>query len=205
MRRSAILWMILMFGGAHAAHAQSSGSIFSPDAPNLFLFRDVKARSVGDIVTIQILESASATSTANTATEKKGDILVTAPNLFGLEKGNSALDFSKILQGSSAITFGGQGSTTRSGELQASLTAKVVEVRPNGDLVLEGTKDVVVNHERQSLTIRGVVRQRDVSPANIVLSTAIAQMDVKFDGKGVVANANKPGFLYWLLSKITPF
>jgi flagellar L-ring protein FlgH len=103
------------------------------------------------------------------------------------------------------LNFAGQGSTTRSGQLQASLTARVCEVLPNGDLVIEGTKDVTVNRERQSLTIRGVIRTRDVSPYNVVFSTAISHMEVKFDGKGVVSDANKPGFLYWLLSKITPF
>ena len=184
---------------------QRSTSLFSPAAPNLFLFRDVKARSVNDIVTIQIIESATASNSANTTTQKTGDITVTAPALAGLEKGASALNFAKVLQGTSALNFAGQGSTTRSGELQAWLTARVVEVLPNGDLVIEGTKDVTINRERQSLTVRGVVRSRDVSPGNVVLSTAIAHMEVKFDGKGIVSSANSPGFLHWLFTKITPF
>ena len=80
------------------------------------------------------------------------------------------------------------------------MTARVCEVLPNGDLVLEGTKDVTVNRERQSLTIRGVIRTRDISPGNVVFSTAISHMEVKFDGKGIISDANKPGFLYWLIS-----
>jgi flagellar L-ring protein FlgH len=185
--------------------APAPGSLFSPTNPNLFLFRDVKARNANDIVTIQIVESATASNSANTSTQKQGDVNVAAPSLFGLEAGNSTLSFAKILQGSSSMNFGGQGTTSRSGNLQAWLSARVVEVLPNGDLVIEGTKDVTVNNERQTLRIRGVVRQRDVTPSNIVLSTAIAHLEVQFDGKGVVSNANKPGWLYWLFSKVLPF
>jgi flagellar L-ring protein precursor FlgH len=174
----------------------ASTSLFSPASPNLFLFRDIKARSLNDIVTIQIIENAAASNSANTSSQKKTDINLAAAGF------NS---FDKAFQASSALNFDGQGSTTRSGQLQASLTARVSEVLPNGDLVIEGTKDVTVNRERQSLAIRGVIRTRDINPNNVVLSTAISHMEVKFDGKGIVSDANKPGFLYWLLSKISPF
>jgi flagellar L-ring protein precursor FlgH len=173
----------------------ASTSLFSPASPNLFLFRDIKARSLNDLVTIQIIENAAASNSANTSSQKKTDINLAA----------AASSFDKAFQASSALNFDGQGSTTRSGQLQAWLTARVSEVLPNGDLVIEGTKDVTVNRERQSLTIRGVIRTRDVNPNNVVLSTAISHMEVKFDGKGIVSDSNKPGFLYWLLSKISPF
>ena len=75
----------------------------------------------------------------------------------------------------------------------------------NGDLVIEGKKEVTVNRERQILSIRGIVRSFDVAPTNVVMSTAIANMEVKFDGKGVVADANKPGWLFRLIQIITPF
>ncbi len=184
--------------------APNGASLFSPTNPNLFLFHDVKAQRANDIVTIQIVESATATNSANTSTTKSGNIAAAAPGLLGLEK-NTSLDFSKLLQGSSSLGFGGNGTTSRTGQLQAWLSARVVEVLPNGDLVLEGTKDVTINRERQSLRIRGVVRQRDVTPGNIVLSTALAHMEVEFDGKGIVSSANNPGWLHWLFTKIAPF
>ena len=84
--------------------------------------------------------------------------------------------------------------------MQAAISARVVEVFPNGDLAIEGTKEVTINGERQILTIRGLVRSRDVTPGNVVLSTAIANMEVEFDGKGMVADANKPGWFF----KIVP-
>jgi flagellar L-ring protein precursor FlgH len=76
---------------------------------------------------------------------------------------------------------------------------------PNGDLRLEGNKEVSINGERQILTIRGLVRSKDVSQSNQVLSTSLADMAVLFNGKGVVADANKPGWLYKVLRVITPF
>jgi flagellar L-ring protein FlgH len=182
-----------------------SGSLYSDAAPNLFLFRDFKARNVNDILTIQISETASATNSANTSTKKEGSIDVKAPALGGLEKGASALNFANILSGTSALNFAGTGSTSRTGQLQAFVSAKVTEVMPNGDMAIEGTKEVTINRERQILRIRGQVRSRDVTPNNVVLSTAIANMEVVFDGKGIVSDANKPGFLYRFFSWITPF
>jgi flagellar L-ring protein precursor FlgH len=171
----------------------------------VFLFRDVKARSVNDIITIQIVESSTAKNSANTATEKGGSANIGFPALFGLEGRTTALDLARVFSANSSVNFDGSGSTSRYGELQAWLTARVVEVLPNGDLVIEGTKDVTINRERQSLSVRGVIRTRDLSQNNVVPSTAVAHMEVKFDGKGIVSDANKPGFLHWLLTKIAPF
>lgn len=184
---------------------QTPGSLYSDSAPNLFLFRDFKARNVNDILTIQINESSTASNSANTSTKKEGDVSVKAPALGGLEAGASALNFANILSAASALNFAGQGSTSRTGQLQAFVSARVTQVLPNGDLIIEGTKEVTINRERQILRIRGIVRPRDVTPNNVVLSTAIANMEVLFDGKGIVSDANKPGFLFRLLRWITPF
>jgi flagellar L-ring protein FlgH len=180
-------------------------SLFSANAPDLFLYRDVKARNVGDILTIQVIENASATNSATTATQKKGDVSLSAPALAGLESVSTPLNFSNILQAAGGLNFNGTGSTTRSGQLQAAISARVVQVLPNGDLRIEGTKVVTINGERQTLTIGGIVRSHDVSPSNVILSTAIANMDVKFDGKGVVADSNKPGWFYKFYQIINPF
>src|SRR5436190_17009762 len=91
------------------------GSLYSESAPNVFLFRDFKARNVSDILTIQINESSSASNSANTSTKKEGDVSVKAPSLGGLEKGASTLNFASILAGASALNFAGQGSTSRTG------------------------------------------------------------------------------------------
>jgi flagellar L-ring protein precursor FlgH len=187
------------------APAAQGGSLFSASAPDLFLYRDVRARNVGDILTIQVIENATATNSATTATQKKGDVSLSAPALAGLETVKTPLNFSNVLQAAGGLNFNGTGSTTRAGQLQAAISARVVQVLPNGDLRIEGTKVVTINGERQTLTIGGMVRSHDVSPSNVILSTAIANMDVKFDGKGVVADSNKPGWFYKLYQIINPF
>jgi flagellar L-ring protein precursor FlgH len=181
------------------------GTLYSDSAPSLFLFRDLKARNVNDILTIQINENATASNSANTSTKKEGDVSVKASSLGGLEKGNSALNFASILAGASSLNFAGQGSTSRAGQLQAFVSARVTEVFPNGDIGIEGVKEVTINRERQVLRIRGIVRPRDITPNNVVLSTAIGNMEVVFDGKGIVSDANKPGFIYRLLQWVVPF
>jgi flagellar L-ring protein precursor FlgH len=189
---------------ASAAPTAQSASLFSPYGSNLFLFRDPKARAQNDIVTIQIIENSTATNAANTSTSKSGDASIAAPGMFGLEKSTN-MDFTKLLQANTALDFAGTGSTTRSGQLTAQLSARVVEVLPNGYLVIQGTKDVTVNKEHQALTIRGVVRPDDISPTNLVQSSVIANMEVSFDGKGILTAANHPGWLNWLFTKIMPF
>jgi flagellar L-ring protein FlgH len=183
----------------------SGGSLFSDSGPNVFLFRDFKARSVGDILTIQILESSTASNSANTSTSKESDISLSAPNLFGVEKHSGPVNLSSLLSASSALNFAGDGTTSRSGQLQAFVSARVTQVFPNGDLGIEGIKEVTINRERQVLRIRGIVRGRDISQNNVVLSTGIANMEVVFDGKGIVSDANKPGFLFKLIQWVTPF
>ena len=179
--------------------AQNNASLYSDAAPNLFLFRDLRARNVNDLITIVIVENSSATGTANTSTQKKGDVTAAVPGFFGIKTPPIPLT------ASSALDFSGQGSTTRSGQLNASLSARIVQVTPNGDLVIEGTKQVTINREHQLLTVRGIVRQYDLSPTNVVLSTAIANMEVNFDGKGLISDANKPALLFKIFKYILPF
>jgi flagellar L-ring protein precursor FlgH len=181
------------------AIAQNNGSLYSDAAPNLFLFRDLRARNVNDIITIVIVENSTATNSANTTTQKKGDVTAAAPGFLGIKVPTNPLTMN------SALDFSGQGSTTRSGQLNASLSARVVQVLPNGDLVIEGTKQVTINHEHQLLTVRGTVRQYDLSSTNVVLSTAIANMEVNFDGKGIISDANKPALLFKIFKYILPF
>jgi flagellar L-ring protein FlgH len=181
-----------------SAFAQN-GAIYSDAAPNLFLFRDLRARNVNDILNILIVENSTATNSANTSTQKKGDVAVGIPNFLGIKTSPNPLT------ANSGLDFSGQASTSRTGQLNASLSARVVQVMPNGDLIIEGTKQVTINREHQLLTVRGTVRQYDISPTNVVLSTSIANMEVNFDGKGIISDANKPALLYKVFKYILPF
>ena len=192
---------------ARAAQPQlqtSEGSLYSVSAINAELFTDIKARRVNDILTIRILESTEAQSAANAQTSRSSSVALGVPNLFGLEN-HTGLPMDKLLTANSDIKFQGDGSTNRSGSVDAFLSARVKEVLPNGDLVIEGVKEVKVNNERQLLRLFGVVRSRDIGPGNVVLSNAIANMLVQVDGKGILSDNIKRGWLLGIITRAWPF
>jgi flagellar L-ring protein precursor FlgH len=183
----------------------SQGSLYSANGLMSDLFTDSKARRVNDIVTVSIIESTQATSAADATIKKSSATDLGAPNLLGLEKLIPNFPLSKLLSTSSDQQFTGNGSTNRSGSVTALLSSRVREVLPNGDLVIEGVKEIKVNNERQMLRLFGVVRPRDVGQDNIVLSTSVANMLVQVDGKGVISDGIKHGWLFGILSKTWPF
>jgi flagellar L-ring protein precursor FlgH len=192
---------------ARAAQPQlqtSEGSLYSVSAINAELFTDIKARRVNDIVTIRILESTQAQSAADAQTSKSSSVNLGVPNLFGLEN-HTGLPMDNLLTTNTDTKFQGNGSTNRSGSVDAFLSARVKEVLPNGDLVIEGVKEIKVNNERQLLRLFGVVRSRDIGPGNVVLSNAIANMLVQVDGKGVLSDTIKQGWLLGIVNKFWPF
>jgi flagellar L-ring protein precursor FlgH len=192
---------------ARAARPQlqtSEGSLYSVSAINAELFTDIKARRVNDILTIRILESTEAQSAANAQTNRSSSVSLGLPNFFGLEN-HTNVPMDQLLTANSDIKFKGDGSTNRSGSVDAFLSARVKEVLPNGDLVIEGVKEIKVNNERQMLRLFGVVRSRDIGPGNVVLSNAIANMLVQVDGKGILSDNITKGWLLGIISRVWPF
>lgn len=183
----------------------ADGSLYSDAGLNSYLFSDLKARRVNDILTIRVLESTTASSGADTSATRKSSKNLAIPNFFGLEDRTGSVPLANLVSATSDSAFAGEGATNRQGRLSALLSARVREVLPNGDLVIEGIKELKVNNERQMLTLFGIVRTRDIAPNNVVPSTAIANMQVQLDGKGVVSDHLKPGWLYRVLTKVWPF
>jgi flagellar L-ring protein precursor FlgH len=164
---------------------------------------DRRARRVNDLVTIRIVESISASGTADANLGKDSSAHLGVPNLFGLEgKMPSAMDPSNLINSNSNTKFTGGGATNRAGELTAVMTARVAEVLPNGDLVLEGAREIAINGDRQMIVLTGVVRTSDILPNNTVLSTQIGQFSVRYFGNGLIKDSLKPGFLVRFLNKV---
>ncbi len=186
-----------------AEDRQAEGSLWIDTGNRSDPFRDLKAYRVGDIVTIAVRESTSAVSQATTDSTKTADFSSGATGLFGLEKGISEL--SGLVDASRDSEFQGEARTTRSNVLTTSVTARVVEAFPNGNLLLEGNREVLINGERQIVTVRGVIRPSDISPTNVVASTSLAEMEIQVEGRGIVSRAQKPGILYKILSGFWPF
>lgn len=146
----------------------------------------------GDIITIKISESTSAQSKATTKTEKESKTEVTAQPRIPI--------FKKVMNkivGEQKINneFDGEGTTTRSGSLDGTITATVLEVLPNGNLLIEGSRNIAVNKENQIMRVRGVARPKDIDAKNTIDSKLLADAQIKFDGKGTVSRANRHGFM----------
>ena len=184
----------------------SAGSTWSNYSVMTDLTRDPRASRVDDVVTILVSESASAVTTGATQTSRKSSANSSITGLPGIKSAAATTALSSLAKMSGDTELNGQGTTSRSTTLKTNLTARVSRVLPNGFLVIEGTKNVQINSEWQTVTIRGVVRPADLASDNTVPSQRIAQLDVKLDGKGVVNDAiRRPNFLYRLLLGILPF
>jgi len=183
----------------------ASGSLWQASSSGLA--EDVKARGRGDIVTVVISEQASASKQASTGTSRASSLSAGMPNLLGLEKTpvKGWMDLANLLNASFASKFDGSGSTSRAETLQATISTKVVEALPNGNLMIEGRRNVKVNNEDQIIVLTGTVRSRDVNADNTISSSLIADARINYSGKGIISDRQKPGWLMNVLDAVWPF
>jgi flagellar L-ring protein FlgH len=159
---------------------------------------------VNDIVTIVVADRASAVSSGTTAGSRQSEAKASIKSLAGPTRVGGVL--SSLADLGSDVKLNGKGSTSRESTLTTTLSARVSRVLPNGDLVVEGSKQIVVNSEHQLVSVRGVVRWNELSASNRVSSDRLAALEVKIDGKGVVNDSiRRPNFLYRLLLGLLPF
>lgn len=194
---------------AGAAESRTANSLWTEGGG---LLEDFRARRVNDLLTINVLESISGSGAADTATARSSTLDAKVADFFGAPlnlgkpnfwgKGNP---FSPTVSGSMQNDFKGTGATNRTGSIVGTITARVVEVMPNGTLSVESRKDITINHEKQTLVLRGSVRPEDISVANTVLSNKIADADIYLVGDGVVQDKQKPGWLVRIIDGIWPF
>lgn len=176
------------------------------------LYENVQARRLNDLVTIKVAENISGSGTADTATKKKSSLDVGVDSIFGspLNFGLTNLwgnqtPFVPAASGHAGMDFTGNGNTTRAGTLIGTITAKVVEVLPNGNLLLQSRKEITINNEKQILIVRGMVRPEDIAMDNSVSSSKIADAEVYFVGDGVVQDKQRPGWFVRILDNVWPF
>jgi len=186
---------------------QTAGSLWTESRGGLF--QDMKGRTVGDIITVVIVENASASKEATTETDRTSSMSAGIPRLLGLEGAIGRIagsdDPASLVSASTTNEFEGTGKTERKETLAATLTTQVIEVLPNGNLRIEGNKTVTVNSETQIVKLTGIVRQADVSPRNIVDSKNVLNARIAYVGKGVISDKQQQGWLVRGLDKIWPF
>jgi len=167
------------------------------------LFADLRARHVNDLVTVRVVENINASGKADSALDKKSNASASVTHFFGAEnKYPGWMDPTSLAALGTNTGFTGSGSTNRAGSLTAVITTRVLEVLPNGDLVLEGIREVDINGDRQFIVLSGIVRPSDIGPGNVVTSTAGGQMQIRYFGKGLIKDNLKPGWLVRALNKV---
>jgi flagellar L-ring protein FlgH len=159
------------------------------------LTSDRVAHHVNDLVTIRVVESLSASGSADSNVNKGGSSNVTFP-------GDLGTAFGKVFPNSSDTKFKGSGGTTRTTELTAVLTARVTEVLPSGDLVVEGVREIDINGDRSVVVLSGVVRPFDLLPGNVIPSTMVGQLRIRSLSAGLVHDSLTPGWLIRGLNKV---
>lgn len=191
---------------------RTKGSIWPGENSRNRFFADFRARDVGDMVTITIVEKTEAKKEATTSTSRTTSEDASVTGLFGMPLnfkmenfmglGNS---FSPTVNGGHENSLKGSGTTERKGEITATITARVAEVLPNGNLYIEGRKETTVNNEKQHIIISGIVRPEDISASNTVSSDVISDLRLELSGYGVLADKQSPGWLTRILDGVWPF
>ncbi len=184
----------------------SLGSLWEPDNGRAFMFEDRRASRVGDIVVVQIVEQHSGSKTANTTSDRSTSLGAGASGGF-FDLTDLLGDFRNLFNAdvSSSNAFEGDGSTSREDSLTGTIAAQVVAVLPNGDLRIQGKRQVTVNSEKQTMTIKGIVRRIDLDTQNTVLSSAVANANISYTGLGAVDDVQTPGWALRVFNWITPF
>ena len=185
----------------------SPGSLYTGDEGNWIA--DLRARHVGDIVTVVIREKASASKVSSTETAKDTGVSASIPTFFGFEKvvqeNNPNLDPANLIAAQFKNNFKGSGKTTRKEDLLATLTTQVIQIYPNGNMKIRGGKSVVVNNENQIIYLTGIIRPFDISAANEVDSSKILNARIAYTGKGVISDKQRPGWLTRIIDRVWPF
>lgn len=183
---------------SEAKKLNSTPSLWTGGGSNSSLFLDYKNRSIGEIVTINIMESSFSTNSVNTDTTKESSSNSVANSIFGipLSKYNT--------NAKSSSNFKGGGKRSKRDTVTGTMSARVVEVMPSGNVVLEGHKEILVDNEKQVITLSGIARLRDINLENTINSTDLADTKISYNGKGQLTLASIPGWLLSILGWISP-
>ena len=162
------------------------------------LFADHRAKKVGDVVTVLVVEYSSASSSADSKTNKNSN------HGYSLNGGSGPQSSLPMygLRAQGKGSFDNQAATSRSGRLTGKISATITEITPSGNLIISGERLTKVNGEEERMTITGSVRPEDVNADNTVYSFNVANANISYNGRGLVDRGHKPGifvrFLQWL-------
>jgi flagellar L-ring protein precursor FlgH len=153
------------------------------------LSSDYKARKVNDTVVILVSVQTTAAQSGNVTSQRT---FQTASAITGLAGQINTAGLNPLLNANSATALKGAGSTDSSTTFQTSMTAQVIAVLPSGNLVVEAQRKIFMNNQHEDVTVRGVVRPKDIGPNNTVPSAALSNLELEMKGKGIIADSTRP-------------
>ena len=172
------------------------------------MFADKRATSVGDIITIVVSETSTASKNNATTTEKKSSLSAAIVSFLYPASASSLLTKKGSLPAmsyNSDIKHDGSGSINNSETVVAKIAVRIVDVLPNHNLVVEGRRETAFSGEKQTIVLHGTVRQDDVTSANTVFSYNVADATIQIIGKGTVTDTQRKGWFTRIWDKLTPF
>lgn len=183
----------------------NNGAIYQA-AQSRGLFEDYKARQVGDLLNVLLVEQTDASKTAKTSTSKDSNIDVDVGRLDISGNPVSAAGSLLGIGSDSSSSFDGEGDSEQSNSLEGNISVTVAEVLPNGNLVVQGEKWLGLNQGKEYVRLRGIVRPIDITAENTVLSTQVADVQIYYGGTGAVADSNAMGWIMrFFVSALMPF
>ena len=193
---------------------KAEGSLWS-ETEGVTFFSDSRARQVGDIVIVRIVEDPEAKLNANTSTSRTSGIDASKLEVLSVLKNLSAKNkwlglpatpaTEDLMLASLGMKFDGKGSSDRDGHVKAYVSAVVVKVFPNGNLLVNGKREIRVNNETEYITLSGIIRVGDISPSNEISSAYVADAMIAYSGTGPVGDKQKPGWLMGAIDYVWPF
>ncbi|CUS47208.1 MAG: flagellar L-ring protein precursor FlgH [Idiomarinaceae bacterium HL-53] len=171
--------------------ATPNGSLFN--GPMNGLYSDIKARDIGDIITVQLQESTSASKSATTDLSRATNVDLPTPTILGRDLTFRDYSLSANVEGSSG--FQGDSSADQSNTLQGDITVTVIRILPNGNLIVRGEKWLTLNNGQEYIRLTGIIRPQDVSSENTVLSNRVANARIEYSGTGSLADNQQQGWL----------
>ena len=172
----------------------ATGGAIYQSATSVRLFEDLRANRIGDILTVRLVEQTNASKNSATSTSKSTAASLTNPTILGRP---STLNGTPLFDGSLSgdQSFDGSGASSQSNSLEGDITVTVVARYPNGNLVIRGEKWVTLNQGKEYIRLSGIVRPFDIAPDNSVVSTQIADAEITYSSRGVLAAANRMGLV----------
>lgn len=184
------------------------GSLFSDRSMDIY--KDSRAGRVGDILLVEIVESSQGKNDARTKTERQSSVEGGISQFFGFEKWLAGKN-ANYTPGKKSLTvdltndFEGKGDTSRNSTVTATISARVIDVTLEGNLVIQGYRETRVNNETQFIILSGLVRPRDITANNSIKSTHIANARIEYSGTGAVSDKQQPGWLARTVDILWPF